>query len=253
MYLRVFLFALILINTLVSSNFKDEMIKDLKLKSIELQDNYCANVKDGEKLCLNRSLSYPNLNEPTTPKDLKVLASSHIKEIIKNFKEHSSKEMIKEELGGYSSDYTPTGKWYEKIIVEIPFLTRGTYTISIYDEAYLGGAHPSYSLEFRNYDRRTNKEIKLEDILLPNAKRRFKQIAKSYYKHSVGLKPNEPLTKDGWFEDKFVLPSNFAITKEGLLLYYNPYEIKSFVFGETKFILPYRLFKDLINPSSPIR
>ena len=253
MYLRVFLFALILINTLVSSNFKDEMIKDLKLKSIELQDNYCANVKDGEKLCLNRSLSYPDLNEPTTPKDLKVLASSHIKEIIKNFKEHSSKEMIKEELGGYSSDYTPTGEWFEEIVVEIPFLTKNTYTISISRYEYLGGAHPNHSLEFKNYDRRTNKEIKLEDILLPNGKKRFKQIAKSYYKHSVGLKPNEPLTKDGWFEDKFVLPDNFAITKKGLLLYYNNYEIKPYVAGDTEVLLPYRLFKHLIDPNSPIR
>ena len=64
--------------------------------------------------------------------------------------------------------------------------------------------------------------------------------------------PNEPLTKDGWFEDSFILSKNFAITQEGLLFSYSPYEIKSYADGYTYFILPYYMLRDIIDKDSII-
>jgi hypothetical protein len=38
---------------------------------------------------------------------------------------------------------------------------------------------------------------------------------------------------------KFALPENMGLTRDGVLLFYNSYEVAAYAEGETKFVIPY--------------
>jgi Protein of unknown function (DUF3298) len=51
-----------------------------------------------------------------------------------------------------------------------------------------------------------------------------------------------------WFKDNiFTLNNNFAITDQGILFYYNNYEIASYVYGPTKIFIPYDSIENLVK------
>ena len=55
-----------------------------------------------------------------------------------------------------------------------------------------------------------------------------------------------------WFENRFVLPKNFAITTRGLLLSYNIYEVTPYIVDPPEFLLPYSQIRSLIDPKGPL-
>jgi len=62
----------------------------------------------------------------------------------------------------------------------------------------------------------------------------------------MGILPLESLEESGWFENKFILANTFALTSKGILFRYNPYEIKSYAYGESEFLLPYHYIEPFI-------
>ena len=93
------------------------------------------------------------------------------------------------------------------------------------------------------------KELKLSEVVDFNNSK-FLKIAELSYKKSEKLLPNVDLTDAGWFENKFILSQNFAVTTKGLLFHYNPYEIKAFAYGMTNFIIPYNKIEPFLRHSA---
>jgi hypothetical protein len=60
------------------------------------------------------------------------------------------------------------------------------------------------------------------------------------------------LTEDEWFEERFILPENFAFTSRGILFLYNQYEIKPYSSGLSTFLLPYEALRGIIDPAGPL-
>ncbi len=52
---------------------------------------------------------------------------------------------------------------------------------------------------------------------------------------------------DFFFGEGFQLPENFAIKKEGIFFYYNPYEAAPYALGTTEFIISYKDLKDIVK------
>ena len=112
--------------------------------------------------------------------------------------------------------------------------------LSIVFEAFTDrcGAHPNSLTTYFNVRAGTGvgTEIQLEDILLPNklgelnarAEKRFREVQKN---------------KDM----KFALNRNFGISKEGLVFYFNEYELGSHADGPTKLLLPWSDLDGLLN------
>lgn len=49
-------------------------------------------------------------------------------------------------------------------------------------------------------------------------------------------------------DDKFILPANIFVTKDGLLLFYNVYEIAPYSDGTKELLLTYDELKGYISP-----
>jgi len=250
MYLRVFIALLLISGGLVAKErFADGSVMELKLNSIF--DRYCSKIREDRDFCIERSLEYENVRDKKAPNFLRKGAWRHIYLAIKEFKKDSAKSIFKRYFNDIKEEYLIS--WVYEYYISIPFATKNTYTIAFRKNKFLGGAHGVNYLELKNYSKKTNRKIKLKDILLPNSKEAFRRIAQKRYRSLRGLKDSDSLREmDNWFQDKFILPENFAITKRGLLLHYNIYEIKPYSSGETDFLVPYSLFRDLIKPYSPI-
>ncbi|MBN8782218.1 MAG: hypothetical protein ABS85_10065 [Sphingobacteriales bacterium SCN 48-20] len=115
--------------------------------------------------------------------------------------------------------------------------------------AYMGGAHGLYSTRFTPVDVHTGKEIKLDEVLLPSGKAKLNKLLARQIRLQAKLKPNEPLTEAGLFEDKIEANDNFFVTATGIGFNYTPYEIAPYAAGELQYFIS---FKDLEKDLQPI-
>lgn len=126
---------------------------------------------------------------------------------------------------------------------------------SIYEH---GAAHPSNASDTFNYDLKSGKRIKLSDVFKPGA-----QYVRALSDYSIAdLKkqarkdnPDEPMLTDDEIEngaapeaDNF---SSWNITKKGLLITFDPYQVGPYAAGPQMVLVPYTALKEFINPNGP--
>ncbi|MDR9404500.1 MAG: DUF3298 and DUF4163 domain-containing protein [Halothece sp. Uz-M2-17] len=115
--------------------------------------------------------------------------------------------------------------------------TENTITVLLSEYSYLGGAHPNSYQTYLNFNKETGEIISLEDLV--REKEIVLQIAEKRFREVYEIAPNRPLSDAGLFDNQLTLPENFAITKEGLLFFYNTYEIGPYATGTYEFIIPW--------------
>ncbi len=213
-----------------------------------LEKSFCLPNKREEKFCMLESLTYPATERSTLP-----YATELPRRIHPFLKEYRAVDLRKE-LYNTLKDMEPamTGEWYEKRSVALFAQTSSTYTLIVNSSGYTGGAHGFFSTAFLNYTPGGEKALTLSDLFIRDSKRTLRRIAERYYRHSVGLSSHASLTREGWFENRFTLAREFAITPRGLLFVYNQYEIKPYAAGQTSLMLPYALVRPLIDPKGPL-
>jgi len=218
---------------------------NLSLAQINLSEEYCKDTKNKNKLCKAKTLNYVDFDDVDLPQYLKGL-KTHIQPIVQNYKQENLKQSTLTDIKDFNADIS--GSWYNNTKITLFAKTENTYTLSTNSEGYSGGAHGYHAISFENYSIATQEKLILDDLFLPDYNQTLHTIASKHYKMSRGLHPTQSLVDDGWFDNKFVLSKNFAITTKGILFYYNSYEIKSYAAGHTSFMLPYSKLKKIINP-----
>jgi hypothetical protein len=128
-------------------------------------------------------------------------------------------------------------------------------SIKYLSESYAGGAHGAYVELYFTFDRQTGKTLQLDDLFTAENKVLLTQIAEKKFRAARQIPTGQTLVDAGFeFADgKFALNNNFALAKDGIVFYYNAYEIAAYYMGGTEVFLPYqdirRLFKtaDLLD------
>ncbi|TDE16174.1 DUF3298 and DUF4163 domain-containing protein [Dyadobacter psychrotolerans] len=113
--------------------------------------------------------------------------------------------------------------------------------------AFTGGAHPNSFRSLHIFDILTGEEkeagIFVADsvALLKKAEAAFRKLEKLDVKDNLEAK--------GYFlaDHKFFLPANYTFTREGVLFYYNPYEIAPYVRGAIEFTIPYSELEGIVK------
>lgn len=123
--------------------------------------------------------------------------------------------------------------------------------ISLYynESSYTGGAHDNYNTFFYNFDAATGKLLNRQDIVKDTlALNKLAEVKFVAEETKVGKENGIEFKMEDYFfpEGKFVLPQNIAITKDGLRLLYNPYEVASFARGMIILDIPWRELKGIV-------
>lgn len=108
-------------------------------------------------------------------------------------------------------------------------------SFSLRVEEYAGGAHPYEFTRYMNYNKYTNKQVSLNEVfrnpydgsMISTIKNLLK---KKYSDHDVSFGNNnmEDLSKLNWY-----------ISKKGIVVHFNTYEIGSYADGEFEVVIPY--------------
>lgn len=104
---------------------------------------------------------------------------------------------------------------------------------------YTGGAHGYAGVRSLLFDPKTGHAFVYRDIF--NDLKGFTDYAEKQFRKKFGINPMNPINSTGlMFEnDTFALPNAIFFEDDGLLLYYNTYEISSYAEGPKELKLPY--------------
>jgi hypothetical protein len=137
---------------------------------------------------------------------------------------------------------------------EVVLATSKLISIKFVASPYLAGAaHPNHYSMVINYDLAAGKQLKLADLFKPNS--RYLSIISSYCIAQLKKRLDEFSDYDWINKGAGAKVENYAswnITKTGILITFDPYQVAAYAAGSQTVVVPYDLLKDLIDTSSPI-
>jgi len=141
-----------------------------------------------------------------------------------------------------------TGGWFMEREVAVRRNDLQVVGLELREHVYMGGAHSNFFTVFGNLDRGTGASVPpLEALLQPGADASLLEQAEEELRRVRELPSELPLTEAGYWEDRLPLPGTFLLARDGLLLYYNPYEVTSFAMGPDSLLLPWAAVAPLLR------
>ena len=134
--------------------------------------------------------------------------------------------------------------WEATFDGEVTHNSENIISIALSSYSNTGGAHGNTNVTFYNFDKATSKLIEVNSMLTD--KQAFKVLAEHYFKENVN-RNDEFAYEDYFFDEGFQLPANIGFNEEGLILFYNTYEIAPYAMGITEFTIPYEKLDAIIE------
>ena len=129
--------------------------------------------------------------------------------------------------------------WDASFDGEVTYQSSSLTSIPITSYINSGGAHGNTNITFFNFD--TNGSvIENNDLFLD--KDAFIKVAKTYFIEEV-----KDTNVDQHYIDNFELPANIGFNDEGVILFYNVYEIASYADGFTEFTIPFEEVENFLK------
>lgn len=113
--------------------------------------------------------------------------------------------------------------------------------------AFTGGAHPNSFTSYHAFDGKTGEEVEMKNFVADSVA--LLKLVETKFRELEKLEPGVDLEDAGYFlaNHKFFIPANYVFTLEGVLFFYNPYEIAAYARGPIEFTIPYEELKGIIR------
>lgn len=151
---------------------------------------------------------------------------------------------IDEELKALSSSHQISLMIKPKILQ-----SKGTLaTVVLNSSSYLGGAHGSTAQRYYNFDLKNQKQVQLNDLLLPKQKAKLDKLAHDAFKTWVidsKLANTADEYEQAW---PFQVTDNHFLGEQGLILQYGEYEIGPYVVGLPRLVIPFDQLQGVLKP-----
>lgn len=129
--------------------------------------------------------------------------------------------------------------WDASFDGEVTYQSSELISIAINSYVNSGGAHGNSNVTFFNFD--TNGKLLSFNDLFTN-KSELTAKVKSYFDEET-----EGNTTSYFFGEEFHLPANIGFNDEGVIFFYNVYEIASYADGVTEFTIPFEEIESLLK------
>ena len=129
------------------------------------------------------------------------------------------------------------------------------FTVSSYSA---GAAHPNSYTEVVNFDLKNGKLLKLADLFLPKSK--YLQTLSAYCIQALKKQAKEQgadaLVDDDWIKRgaaaELTNYDNWNITKKGLGITFDPYQVAAYAAGPQNVLVPYSALKEIAKPDGAL-
>jgi hypothetical protein len=136
--------------------------------------------------------------------------------------------------------------WYFNGYVEVMVASDTLISLRVDSETFTGGAHASYTTNFVNIDPKTGTAYLLDAMLRAGYEDELNRLAGEDLREQLGLDQTDSIANPD-FPGDFKLNENYGFRKEGIVFYFNDYEVPSFAEGPTEVLIPYEKLQDWIR------
>lgn len=146
--------------------------------------------------------------------------------------------------------------WESSSDVSVDLNQSGIFAVTCSEYSYMGGAHGMSVVNSMIFDLENKKVLKFYDFVNESDSSALKALAEKYFRLDNELAADADLNEIGYFWDtngKLYFNDNFTITKKGLMMTYNPYEIAPYAAGMPSFEIPYEDLKPYLTENSPLK
>lgn len=140
-----------------------------------------------------------------------------------------------------------TQRWEEERVVTVLHHDDRLVSLKLEEYANTGGAHPNARTVYGTWSLEDGGRVSLGDLLTPGSEGRVKELGEAAFREARGIEPGQTYEELGFrFPDgEFALSENFAVTGEGLIFRFNPYEIAPYALGPTEIELTFETLDGL--------
>lgn len=170
------------------------------------------------------------------------------------------RQFIEEEVGAFKKEFSapdePTfgGESTFDSRYQVEFSNSGLVSIGFIINTYFEGAiHGQYNIIVFNYDLTSGRRLSLSDLFKPGSN--YLGLISDYAVKSLRKKLNPDPEFDWILSGAGAEEKNYRswnITREGLEVTFNPYQVASYAEGPQVVIIPYGALKDVIAPRGPL-
>ena len=160
----------------------------------------------------------------------------------------SAFEVFEKNYNDFKKDFPDApGCWEVELKGDTVFSTPKVLFYQLDHYAFTGGAHPNTFRSYHAFDVRTGDEIEMKDFISDSTA--LLGLVDKAFRKTEKLSAETDLEEAGYFlvNHKFVLPVAYVFTPEGILFYYNPYEIAAYARGAIQFTIPYNELDGVID------
>lgn len=218
-------------------------------------DGRCAHLPKAP--CTQITVTYPQFQSNAPSSTAIDAINNHIQQLLlQKASNDKPPQNLESAMSQFIQDYHAAikefprqGVWADEKQIEVKTNRPDLLSLQFYHYFYTGGAHPNSSRTYWNFNPKTGKLIQLSDVLVKGYAPKLNAIAEKHFRAMKNLSPTTPLSKAGyWFEnDTFKVNDNFLIAPEGLVFFFNTYEIGPYVVGPTEISIPYTELNELIK------
>ncbi|MEO6285200.1 MAG: DUF3298 domain-containing protein [Dyadobacter sp.] len=139
------------------------------------------------------------------------------------------------------------GCWRVELAGDTVIATQKWLFYQLDHYAFTGGAHPNSFRSYHAFDGKTGEEKQMKTFVADSVA--FLKLVEGSFRKEEKLADTTNLEEVGYFlsNHQFFVPANYVFTRDGILFYYNPYEIAAYARGAIQFTIPYSELKGIVK------
>ncbi|HEV2915272.1 MAG TPA: DUF3298 domain-containing protein [Pyrinomonadaceae bacterium] len=203
---------------------------------------------------LDLTAEYPELTGGANGAGFNQLVKSRVTKELADFK----KQMIG--LSAEDLKMLPQGvNNYIDIGYNIEYGDNELLSVSFLESNFTGGVHPNYNYFTVTYDLKNGREVKLSELFKPGAKY-LEEVSAYAIKDLQSRKIPDSDENMGLAQDIFADGAtakaenyqNWNLTKKGLMITFDPYQVGPYAAGSQTVIVPYAKLRELAKPDGAL-
>jgi hypothetical protein len=142
----------------------------------------------------------------------------------------------------FQNDFPDNGMgWYFKTVFDVNIASDTLISLSASSEYFTGGAHGGYTVYFVNLNPITGEDVTLHSVLKPGFEKVLNSEGEKSFRQVRGFAEDVDPAEEGFgfSGGNFAVNDNYGFTAEGIVFFFNSYEIAAYALGPTKIVGPW--------------
>lgn len=235
-------------NTGSSDSLKYEMRKFNKTyKGCKEESENCSYIK----------IEYPVFTSGKSYKSINEAIYAYLADSVYLIEEGMSNKTLEKLADNYFKDYetmkSDNPDWGLSFAFEsagfVTYNKGNTVTVEINTYMFTGGAHPNTYNVYFVFDSETGKRLRVKDVFVKGFEPGLNKLIEKKYREFRGISDKERLDSENGmlFENHIEFNDNFGLLKDGVIFYYNSYEIAAYAVGPSELKFTYKELADLLR------